>query len=87
MASILCTTNCLPGMLYASVELSRRLAAAGHRVVYAGPEHARPAVEQQGLEFAPVEKSRYPDFVEQDARRPFLERLRSLEARRRKAFH
>lgn len=86
MASILCITNCLKGMLYSSVELARRLAEAGHRVTYAGPEHARSTVELQGLEFACVDQSRYPDFLTEDASRGFLERLQATKQRRRRAL-
>lgn len=86
MATILCTTNCLPGMLYTSVELCRRLAAAGHRVVYVGLPKAREVVERQGLEFAEVEPSEYPEFIAADSKRSRWDRVRDLPGRRRTAL-
>jgi UDP:flavonoid glycosyltransferase YjiC (YdhE family) len=85
MARILCVTNGLPGMLYSSLELARRLTAAGHDVTYATFPHARDAVTSQGLTFLPVAESRYDEFLEEDARLSVLEKLRTLPRRRQRA--
>ena len=82
MAHILCVTDGLPSVLYPSVELARRLAAAGHRVTYAGPAEARELVEHHGLEFLPLEPSGYRGFLELDGRAGPLARLLSLRGRR-----
>ena len=85
MASILCVTNGMPSVLYASVELARRLAAAGHHVVHAAPPETRELVEHQGLGFLPLEPSRYEAFLEADAAAGTLERILGLGSRRRQA--
>ena len=82
VATILCVTCGLPSVRYAAVELARRLAAAGHRVVFAGDAEARELVEHQRLEFLPLESSRYPAFLRADAGRAALARLLDLRRRR-----
>jgi len=84
-ARILCVTSGLPGMLYSSVELARRLAAAGHQLTYAGPADTRQLVERQGLDFLPLEPSRYDEFLESDAGTGALNRIVNLRERRRRA--
>jgi len=86
MATILITTNCLPGMLYTSVELARRLSLAGHRVVYVGLPHAREVVERQGLEFEFVPPSEYLEFIAADSKRGYFDRWRQRETRQRQAI-
>ena len=85
MANILCVTDGMPSVLYASVELARRLAAAGHQVVHAGPNETRDLVEHQGLGFLPLEPNRYDEFVRNDAAAGPLSRMRHLSTRRRQA--
>ena len=85
MAHILCVTDGLPSVVYRSVELARRLAAAGHRITYAGPAGARQLVENQGLDFVALEPSGYGRFLEGDAGAGVLARLLSLRRRRRQA--
>ena len=46
---------------------ARRLAAAGHRVTHASLPPARGLVEHHGLEFLPLEPSRYEEFLATDA--------------------
>jgi UDP:flavonoid glycosyltransferase YjiC (YdhE family) len=76
----------LTGLLYSSIELGRRLAAAGHRVIYAGPRGVREPVESHDLTFFAVEPGRYPEFLEEDSRAGTLRRLARLRQRRREAI-
>jgi UDP:flavonoid glycosyltransferase YjiC (YdhE family) len=85
MARILTVTAGLPSVLYASVELARRLAAAGHEVTHASLPPARGLVEHHGLGFLPLEPSRYEEFLAADARVSALHRLRDLRRRRYRA--
>ena len=64
MASIIVVTSGLPSVVYPSVELARRLAAAGHRLTLAGLPDSRALVEHHGLDFLPLEPSRYQDAFE-----------------------
>jgi UDP:flavonoid glycosyltransferase YjiC (YdhE family) len=82
---ILVVTAGLSGLLYSSVELARRLATAGHRVIYAAPAAARALVEQHGLEFVALPPSRYDRFLEVDAASGTIDRLLRLRLRRRRA--
>jgi UDP:flavonoid glycosyltransferase YjiC (YdhE family) len=84
-ARILCVTSGLTGMLYSSIELARRLAAAGHQLTYAGPADTRLLVERQGLDFLPLEPSRYDEFLESDAGTGSLNRIVNLRERLRRA--
>jgi zeaxanthin glucosyltransferase len=85
-ARILCVTSGLAGMLYSSVELARRLAAAGHRLIYASYPHSRDLVELHGFEFLPLEPSRYDEFLEADRNSGALNRLFNLGDRRQRAI-
>lgn len=85
-SSILCVTCGLPGLLYSSVELARRLAAAGHKLIFAGLPQARGLVEHHGLGFLPLEPSRYEQFLEADAKVDTLHRLLNLRGRRERAL-
>jgi len=82
---ILLTTAGLSGLLYSSVELGRRLAAARHRVTYAGPASARELVESRGLGFLALDPNRYGRFLEADARRGTLSPISNLSRRREQA--
>ncbi len=84
-AHILCVTSGLAGILYSSVELSRRLTAAGHRLTYASFNHAREVVEGNGLEFLELDPGRYQQFIEDDGRTGMMRRLAHLGERRRNA--
>ncbi len=58
MADILYITHGRPSRLLSSFGLSRLLAAAGHRVVYASPEAIASQVEAQGYRFFALERDR-----------------------------
>ncbi len=85
-ARILCVTSGLSGMLYSSVELTRRLAAAGHQLTYASLAHTRQFVEDQGLDFLALEPSRYDEFIEADAGASALNRIVNVRDRRQRAI-
>lgn len=86
MARILCVTGDVPAVLYAGVELARRLARAGHQVTYASPADVRELVAANGLDFEPLEPSRYDEFLAADRRAGPPERLRRLGRRREQAL-
>ena len=83
-ARILCVAAGLPSVLYPSVELARRLAAAGHRLTFASHAGARRLVEHHGLDFLALGPSRYEAFLAADAGPP-LRRLVRLRERRERA--
>ena len=86
MANILTVTRGLPSVLYSSVELARRLASDGHRVIFAGAPDARRLVEHLRLDFLPLESSRYEEFLYADGRAGALERLLHVRRRRERAL-
>ncbi|MEM6571104.1 MAG: nucleotide disphospho-sugar-binding domain-containing protein [Planctomycetota bacterium] len=51
MAHVLCTTTGLAGMLHASLQVARRLIAAGHRVTYACPLDVADVVRAAGVAY------------------------------------
>jgi UDP:flavonoid glycosyltransferase YjiC (YdhE family) len=71
--------------LYSSVELGRRLAAAGHQMMFAGPPEVQKLVEHHDLEFMELDPSRYDQYLEADRRMGTLARLTDLRARRERA--
>jgi UDP:flavonoid glycosyltransferase YjiC (YdhE family) len=83
-ARILCVVSGLPSVLYPSLELARRLAAAGHRVTFASQAGARPLVEHHGLDFLALEPGGYEAFLAADAG-SLPVRLRRLRERRAQA--
>ena len=83
--TILIATAGRSGILYSSLELGRRLAAADHKVVYAGPDNARQLVDHHGLGFLALEPSRYDRFLEADADASVRHRLVHLRSRRQRA--
>jgi len=85
MANILIVTRGLPGVLYQSVELARRLAAAGHRLTFAGDEDARALIEHHGLAVHRLDPDRYEQFLEEDAATPALGRILDIGRRRERA--
>ncbi len=85
MATILCVTSTVPGSLYPGTELARRLKVAGHHLTCASEPEARGIVERQGLDFLPIEASRYQGFLAADARAGNLARLWRVRSRRAQA--
>ena len=85
MSRILCITNGLAGMLYSSLELARRLSAAGHEVTYMSFPVARKTVVDHAIPFEPLAPSRYDDFLMADATKSWFERLRTVRQRRQVA--
>jgi UDP:flavonoid glycosyltransferase YjiC (YdhE family) len=85
MASILIVTRGLPSVLYQSVELARRLAAAGHRLTFAGDPDARALIEHHGLAVHRLDPDRYEHFLEEDAAAPALGRFLDISRRRERA--
>ncbi len=85
MARILAVTCGLPSVVYASIELARRLADVGHRLTFAGLPEVRALAEHHGFDFLPLEPSRYEQFLDTDARAGLLARLRNLHRRREQA--
>lgn len=87
MGRILCLTSGLTGLLYSSLELARRLAAAGHEVSYASEENARSAVEDLDLKFIPLPSSRLKEFQIDDSRKGTFERMGGWRRRQEEAVH
>lgn len=85
MATLLVVTQSLSGMLYPGVELARRVVKAGHRLTYASYGEAAETVEGQGIDFQPLEPSRYDAFLADDRKTSPVERLRRLRSRRQRA--
>lgn len=85
MARLLCVTSGLSGLLYTSAELARRLAAAGHEVVYASVEPARATIEGLGLRFEALPEDRRAEVRAADATRGLVTRW-SERALRREAL-
>lgn len=86
MAKLLLVTADLLGTLYPAVELARRLDRAGHQVTLAGFDNVRPIVEGQGVSFEPIDRGRFEEFLAEDARASYVDRLRHLARRRRRAI-
>jgi UDP:flavonoid glycosyltransferase YjiC (YdhE family) len=85
MAHILTASSGLPSVVYQGVELARRLAAAGHRVTFAGAPADRALAEHHGLGFLPLEPGGYAAFLAADAAKSRFERLRRVSERRARA--
>ena len=85
MAHILIVTRGLPSLLYPSVELGRRLAAAGHRVTFATRAEDRGLVDLNCLALLPLDPSHYDEFASADAGVATLRRLLDLRRRREQA--
>lgn len=86
MARILCVTNGLPGLLYTSLEMARRLAAAGHEVTYCSYPETQSTVIAHGLPFVALEPGSHQAFIAEDATVGSLRRLLDLPDRRRRAL-
>ncbi|MGB5514011.1 MAG: glycosyltransferase [Thermoanaerobaculia bacterium] len=82
---ILLATNGPSGMLYSSIELARRLAAAGHRVTFAAPAAACELAQHHGLAITALEDSGYDRFLVEDAGIGPIRRLSTLGRRRQRA--
>lgn len=85
MGSLLCITSGLTGILFSSLELARRLSAAGHELTYASFSEVRQTVEDHGFRFLQLAPSRYQEFLRADAESSAFERLRNLDRRRQQA--
>lgn len=83
MAHVLCVTPHLVGILHVALELGRRLEADGHRVSFCAPTSAAETVGGYGRDLALSFDSTTAlhDFLEGDAERPWLERLRRRASR------
>jgi UDP:flavonoid glycosyltransferase YjiC (YdhE family) len=86
MAKILFVSGGVLGTLYPSVELARRIARTGHRVSFSTFDAGRSIVEENKIDFLPLDQSRYEAFLAKDSKCGTLARLRRLEERRRKAM-
>lgn len=75
MARILFATNGLPGLLFATVELARRLEDDGHHVLYASAPEVRPLVERHGLPFLELAPNGYAEWLRRDARQSAWRRV------------
>jgi UDP:flavonoid glycosyltransferase YjiC (YdhE family) len=76
----------MPSLLYPTVELGRRLAAAGPRLTFACPPEARRLIEHHDLEFVELDPGRYDRFLAADRRAGALSRLVNLRRRRDRAL-
>jgi UDP:flavonoid glycosyltransferase YjiC (YdhE family) len=85
MAEILCVTSGLSGVLFSTLELGRRLRAAGHQVAHASFPHAQPEVAAQGFQFVELPADRSREFLAGDAERSWAARWRTLATRRAEA--
>ena len=82
MADILTVTRGLPSLVYPSVELARRLAAAGHRVTFAGDPETAVLAAGHGLDFQALEPDGFPEFARADAALSVRDRFSTLAQRR-----
>jgi len=82
MVRLLCVTSGLSGLLYTSAELARRLAAAGHEVIYMSAPTARELVESLDLRFEALPEDRRADVVAADAELGLITRWSQRRARR-----
>ena len=85
MAGILAVTDGPAGMRFSTIELCRRLAAAGHAVTFAGAASACGVAEHHGLRFRALEPNRLAGFQAEDAAGSIVDRLRRMAERRRNA--
>jgi UDP:flavonoid glycosyltransferase YjiC (YdhE family) len=83
VAKILTVARGLPSLVYPAVELSRRLAVAGHDVTFAGRAAERRLVEDNGLAFMPLDPDTHDEFLAADAASPVIRRLLRVRDRRR----
>jgi zeaxanthin glucosyltransferase len=85
MANLVIVTQGLPSLIYPAVELGRRLAAARHRVTFAGDEHSRDLAAHHDLPFLPLEPSGYDQFLREDGASSLFRRVTQIRARRMQA--
>jgi zeaxanthin glucosyltransferase len=85
LAHILILTRGLPSLVYSALELSRRLAAAGHRVTFGGDDATRALASSCGLDFLPLDPDGYDDFLRADRRRGWVSRYANARGRRHEA--
>ncbi len=86
-ARVFCVIQGLAGMLHSSLELLRRLQAAGHRVVCLGPAEAAETAEAYGVPFRALEPNRLPDFRRADAKASWISKWSRLSSRRDEAVN
>lgn len=82
MAVILAVTNGPAGMRWSTIELGRRLVAAGHAVTFAGDPSAHDLAEHHGLGFCPLGSNGVDAFLAEDTTGSLIDRLRRLPERR-----
>jgi zeaxanthin glucosyltransferase len=68
MAHLLIVTRGLASLVYPAIELARRLAAAGHRVTFAGDETAGAVAAEHHLGFLRLDPDAYDTFLRADRR-------------------
>ncbi|MBX2855164.1 MAG: glycosyltransferase [Rhodobacteraceae bacterium] len=86
MANILCITNGLSGLLFASFEVARRLEETGHSVTCVAPAAVKKIVEDQGFRFEALPESLLDAFEAEDASRSLSARILTYQRRRRAAL-
>jgi UDP:flavonoid glycosyltransferase YjiC (YdhE family) len=82
MANILIVTRGMRSLVYPSVELGRRLSAAGHEVTFAGDPETRALATINGLNFTALAPDASDDFRRTDAGSGFGARIRQVRRRR-----
>ncbi|MEE4270338.1 MAG: nucleotide disphospho-sugar-binding domain-containing protein [Thermoanaerobaculales bacterium] len=85
MAEILAVTDGPAGMRFSTIELCRRLVAAGHAVIFAGAASARELAEHHGLGYRELEPNGLGAFHNEDSTAGVVDRLRRIPERRRTA--
>lgn len=80
-AHLLIVTRGLPSLVYPAIELSRRLAAAGHRVTFAGDDDSAPLAAAHRLEFTPLPPDAFEAFLRDDRSGSLFTRWRTRRAR------
>jgi UDP:flavonoid glycosyltransferase YjiC (YdhE family) len=85
VAEILAVTDGPAGMRFSTIELCRRLVAAGHAVTFAGTASAREPAEHHGLGFGALEPNGLASFHEEDSTAGVVNRLLRVPQRRRAA--
>lgn len=85
MAHLLIVTRGLPSLVYPAIELARRLAAAGHRVTFAGEDSARALASGHGLDFLALEADQHEAFLRKDRRSTAMARWSERRVRQARA--
>jgi UDP:flavonoid glycosyltransferase YjiC (YdhE family) len=85
VAEILAVTDGPAGMSFSTIELCRRLAAAGHAVTFAGEASALGLAEHHGLGFRALEPNGLGGFHDEDSTAGVVDLLLRIPERRRAA--